>query len=261
MGWTIVPRGRRVFAALCTAVQAPGMAVAQVRPTTPDANGGSPASQGRSRNMRRSRTARGLIVAAALTLALPAAVLGGQGIDVNSLNPVPPDDYTCIATGSGAKCTVSRTLEIPGPSDFWCGDAASPVQLVFVDAVDNLEVTRFYDANLNLVTRTIHEHYTSTLLNPETGLSVQNTQIADFTSTFTTPGDLSSEVISQRGVVRFFLPGAGVLLIDVGRELGTEETQLALSGRHELGVYYGGDTSILAALCEAVGSPGTPPLP
>jgi hypothetical protein len=208
-----------------------------------------------------SRTVRGLIVAAALTLAVPTAVLAGQAIDVNSLNPVPAADYTCIGTGSGAKCTATRSSDLSGPSPFLCGDASSPVQLVFVDAIDNLEVTRFYNADLNLVTRTIHEHFAATVLDPETGLAVQTTQIAEITSTFTTPGDLGSEIASQRGTLKFQVPGAGVLLIDVGRDLFSGDTELAVSGQHQLGQYYGGDTSVLAAVCEAVASPGTPPLP
>src|SRR5205809_7797970 len=102
--------------------------------------------------------------------------------------------------GGAAKCTAGRSIDEAGASDYLCGDAASPVQLVFVDAVDNLEVTRFYDADLNLVTRTVHEHYAATLLDPVTGLTVQATQISAVTSTFTTPGDLSSEIFTQRGV-------------------------------------------------------------
>jgi hypothetical protein len=211
--------------------------------------------------MLRSRTVRGFIVAAALTLTLPTAVLAGQAIDVNSLNPVPAADYTCMGTGSGAKCTATRSSDLSGPSPFLCGDASSPIQLVFVDAVDNLEVTRFYDAELDLVTRTIHEHFAATVLNPVTGLAVQTTQIAEVTSTFTTPGDLSSETVSQRGTLKFLVPGAGVLLIDVGRDVESGDVTLALSGQHQLGQYYGGDTSVLAAVCQAVGSPGTPPLP
>jgi hypothetical protein len=192
----------------------------------------------------------------------PQAVLAGQAIDVNSLNPLPPADYTCMATGSGAKCTVSRSIDESGPTDFLCGDAASPVQLVLVDAFDNLELTRFYDADLNLVIRTVHEHFAATVLDPVTGLTVQTTQISAVTSTFTTPGDLSSETFTQLGVVKFSLPGAGVLLIDVGRAVLTGDgTLLSESGRHQLDGYFSGDTSVLAAVCEALGSPGTPPLP
>jgi hypothetical protein len=204
----------------------------------------------------------GAIVIVAVCALMPQGVLAGQTIDVNTLNPVPPADYTCMGTGGGAICRVSRVEDSSGPSDFLCGDAASPVRLVFVDGVDNLEFTRIYDADLNLVTRTVHEHFSVTVLDPVTGLTVESTQISEVTSTFTTPGDVDSGTFATRGVVKFFAPGAGVLLIDVGRAvLTTDGTLLTESGRHQFDLFYGGDTSVLASLCEAVGSPGTPPLP
>jgi hypothetical protein len=207
------------------------------------------------------RTFRAIVIVALWAL-MPQGVLAGQAIDVNTLNPVPPADYTCMGTGGGAICRVSRVEDVSGPSDFLCGDAASPVRLAFVDGVDNLEFTRIYDADLNLVTRTVHEHFSVTVLDPVTGLTVESTQISEVTSTFTTPGDVDSGTFATRGVVKFFLPGAGVLLIDVGRAVLTADgTLLRESGRHQFDLYYGGDTSVIAALCEAVGSPGTPPLP
>jgi len=210
-----------------------------------------------------SRTSRALaILIVALWALMPQGVLAGQAIDVNSLNPVPPADYTCMGTGSGAICRASRTEDLSGPSGFLCGDAASPIELVGVDAIDQLELTRIYDSDLNLVTRTVHEHFSVTYLNPVTGLSVESTQISEVTSTFTTPGDVNSGTFSQRGIVKFFTPGAGVLLIDVGRAVLTVDgTLLTESGRHQLDQYFGGDTSVLEGVCEAVGSPGTPPLP
>jgi hypothetical protein len=192
----------------------------------------------------------------------PQGVHAGQTIDVNTLNPVPPAAYTCMGTGSGAICRASRTEDLSGPSGFLCGDAASPIELVGVDALDRLRFTRIYNADLNLVTRTVHEHFSVTFLNPVTGLTVEGTQISAVTSTFTTPGDVDSGTFAQRGVVKFFVPGAGVLLIDVGRAvLTTDRSVLVESGRHQLDQYFGGDTSVLEGVCEAVGSPGTPPLP
>ena len=95
-----------------------------------------------------------------------------------------------------------------------------------------------------------------------TGLTVLTTQIAEFSSSFGTPGDFDTATNTQRGVVKFYLPGAGVLLIDVGRAvIRDDETLVAESGQHQLDQYFGGDTSVLEPLCEALGSPGTPPLP
>jgi tetratricopeptide (TPR) repeat protein len=75
------------------------------------------------------------------------------------------------------------------------------------------------------------------------------------------PGDFDTETLTQRGVVKFYLPGAGVLFIDVGRAvIPPDEGLVSETGLHQFDQYFGGDTSVLERVCEALGSPGTPPL-
>jgi hypothetical protein len=142
-----------------------------------------------------------------------------------------------------------------GPSGLFCGTTANPIELLFVDASSTAKVIRFYDADGNFTRRLRREQNVATVLNPVTCLTVLTTQIAEFSSTFGTPGDFDTETVTQRGVVKFYLPGAGVLLIEVGRAVILPDGSLgAESGQHQF------DTPVFEQVCEALGSPGTPPL-
>jgi hypothetical protein len=53
-----------------------------------------------------------------------------------------------------------------------------------------------------------------------------------------------------------------VLFIDVGRAVIPPDPSLdSDTGQHPFDQYFNGDTSVLEQVCEALGSPGTPPLP
>jgi hypothetical protein len=196
------------------------------------------------------------VVTAASTLAAPPTL--------PTLNTPPsiPAWLTCKATGGGAICSGTTVLSGGGPSDLFCGPTANPIELLFVDSRTDVSVIRFYNADGNFVGRHRREQTVATVLNPVTGLKILTTQIAEFTSILATPGDFDTETGTQRGVLKFSLPGAGVLLIDVGRAVFPQDPSLfSETGQHQLDQYFGGDTSVLERVCEALGSPGTPPLP
>ena len=196
------------------------------------------------------------VVTAASTLAAPPT------LPTLNMPPSIPAWLTCKATGEGAICSGTTVLSSDGPSGLFCGTTANPIELLLVDGHTNVSLIRFYDADGNFFRRHRGEQTEATILNPVTGLTVLTTQIAEFSSSFGTPGDFDTATNTQRGVVKFYLPGAGVLLIDVGRAvIRDDETLVAESGQHQLDQYFGGDTSVLEPLCEALGSPGTPPLP
>jgi hypothetical protein len=193
------------------------------------------------------------VVTAASTLAAPPTL--------PTLNPPPPAFLTCKATGGGTICSGTTVLSFDGPSGLFCGTTANPIELLIVDGHTNVRLIRFYDADGNFVGRHRLEQTEATVLNPVTGLTILTTQIAVFSSSFGTPGDWDTETVTQRGVVKFYLPGAGVLLIDVGRAVIPQDPSLfSETGQHQLDQYFGGDTSVLEPVCEALGSPGTPPL-
>jgi hypothetical protein len=128
---------------------------------------------------------------------------------------------------------------------------------LLIDGTDNFRRTRYYNTDGYLTRRSTHEDFVGTVYDPETSRTLQTTQIADFTDTLAVPGDLDSATFQQTGVVKFFLPGAGVLLRDVGREVvGPGGDDLGQSGQHQLNAYFDGAHSVLARLCAALGSPG-----
>jgi len=195
------------------------------------------------------------VVTAASTLAAPPTL--------PTLNTPPsiPAWLTCKATGEGAICSGTTVLSFDGPTGLFCGTTANPIELLEVDGHTNVNLVRFYDADGNFFRRHRGEQTEATVLNPVTGLTILTTQVAEFSSSFGTPGDFDTATNTQRGVVKFYLPGAGVLLIDVGRAVIRDDgTLVAESGQHQLDQYFGGDTSVLEQVCEALGSPGTPPL-
>jgi hypothetical protein len=176
-----------------------------------------------------------------------------------TLNPPPPAFLTCRATGEGTICSGTTLVRFGGPMSLFCGPTADPIELVLVDGQTNVSLIRFYDANGDFVGRHRLEQTEGTVLNPVTGLTILTTQSAVFSSSFGTPGDFDTETVTQRGVVKFYLPGAGVLLIDVGRAVIPEDPSLfSETGQHQLDQYFGGDTSVLETVCKALGSPGTP---
>lgn len=183
-----------------------------------------------------------------------AAPLGSS-----SLTPPPPSFLTCRATGQGTICEGSITFGPgSGPSGFFCGTAAHPVELIS-SGQESWRLIRYYDSAGNMTREILHLEADGALTNPVTGLAARATQTAQIINTLAVPGDPASLTFQQSGVVKFYLPGGGVLLRDVGRGVTAPNgSTLASSGQHQFDAYFSGDHSVLAPLCAALGSPGTP---
>jgi hypothetical protein len=195
----------------------------------------------------------------AVSAVMPVSQALANPPNLPPLTPPPPPYYTCQPTGHGAICRADRVDQLEQiPSGLLCGTAANPVELL-LSGTDNFALTRYYNTDGNQTRRTVHEHFDATILNPATGLTALTTQIAEFVDTFAVPGDPATVTFQQTGVVKFYLPGSGVLLRDVGRAvIGPDGNDVFDSGQHQLGAYFGGDHSVLASLCATLGSPGTP---
>ena len=195
------------------------------------------------------------VVTAASTLAAPPTL--------PTLNTPPsiPDWLTCKATGEGAICSGTTVLSSDGPTGSFCGSTANPIELLLVDSHTNVSLIRFYDADGNFFRRHRREQTEATVLNPVTGLTVLTTQIAEFSSSFGTPGDFDT---ADRDATwrREVLPAWGGCALHRCRPCchSRDESLVSESGQHQLDQYFGGDTSVLERVCEALGSPGTPPL-
>ena len=175
------------------------------------------------------------------------------------LNPPPPDFETCQPTGSGTVCHGDQPIvDPPQPFGLFCGTAAQPVELIIADT-GSLAARRWYNAAGNMTNRYGHLRLQGTLTDPATGLAAGFTQNDGIHSSLAIAGDLSTETEVWTGDVRFTLPGGGVLLRDVGRDVLHADGRELLSGVHQLYDYFVlGDHSVLAPLCAALGSPGTP---
>jgi hypothetical protein len=209
--------------------------------------------------VRPFRTLLAIVFLAGIALLLPVAAFADPPV-LPPLHPPPPGNYTCQPTGAGPICRKISVDHLqnwaPG---LVCGTAAHPVELL-VDGTDNFRFTRYYNTAGYMTQRFVHEDFQATIRNPETGLSARNTQVSEFIDTLAVPGDETTTTFQQTGVVKFFLPGSGVLMRDVGREVvGPDGNDVFSAGQHQISIYFGtGDHSVLGPLCAALGSPGTP---
>ena len=137
------------------------------------------------------RRSLGCLAALSLALAIAPAALAGSPVDPTTLNPVPPDVYTCQADGPNTICRASfvETFE-GGDNGPLCGD------LHFFEWVDrrSSDAVRTYDADENLVRRTGRASLSGTFSLSPTGDAPTIDVVAhnNWIEVFTVPGDLDS---------------------------------------------------------------------
>ena len=155
-----------------------------------------------------------LAVAAALTVAAPA-----QGaVDLDNLNPSPPDFYTCQATGSGAVCHGSHTGGHVASFDGSCPQGFDLLE----DAYSIETAKRVYDRNGDLVERDLHDRWPhdprNIIYNSVTGKSVPYWGSGSERDTFGVPGDFDTITARTAGNgYTVTVPGLGLLVKDAGR--------------------------------------------
>jgi hypothetical protein len=184
--------------------------------------------------------------------ALPVAA--GAPIDVSTLNPIPPDFYSCKATGGGAICTASTVdpydLE---PTGIICGSGAAAYE-VLDSGTRNVKAMRWYDADGNLTRRERVTQFSGVhLTNPTNGHTLAYKQHNTDQDVLAVPGDLASSTFTGHGHMTMTVPGKGVVLHEAGRTVvgpdGLVETR---SGPSDLADYFAGDVSVVADLCAAL---------
>jgi hypothetical protein len=141
----------------------------------------------------------GFLAAMTLTLALAPAAIAGTPVDPSSLNPVPPDFYSCQADGVNTICR--GTLEdaiVGGDNGPICGD-----QHFYEFTASSVDAVRFYDTNRNLVRRTGHESLSGFFsLSPIGELpTIDVVGHWNFIIEYTVPGDLASGLETTRGLI------------------------------------------------------------
>jgi hypothetical protein len=209
------------------------------------------------RSMRARRPAAVLVFAIVAFAAAPMTL--AAGIDPGTLNPVPPDFYSCRATATGAMCRA-HTVD---PYEFEstgivCGSGASTVELLD-SGIRDVEATRWYDRDLNLTRRQRMFLFREThLTNPANGRTLPYSQHNADNETLGVPGDLDSATLTSHGHLSMTAPGFGAVLLDAGRIVVGPSGDLEFqAGPFEVERYFEGELSIVDDLCAALGTPNT----
>jgi hypothetical protein len=164
------------------------------------------------------RRSLGCLAALSLALAIAPAALAGSAVDPTTLNPVPPDVYTCQADGPNTICRASFVDVIEGGDNGpLCGE------LHFFESVTvEIDAVRYYDADGNLVRRTGKASLGGTFSLSPTGDAPTIDVVGHFNwvEVFTVPGDLDSAVETQHGLINHTggssAPGFGADLFAAG---------------------------------------------
>jgi hypothetical protein len=206
-----------------------------------------------------SQAIRALVIMAIVPLAIIApltAVSAGQSINPSTLNPPAFPPYTCMGTGGGAICEKDIPPHQYGPSDnqIFCGTGANAFD-TFDSGVESERVTRYYDANLNLVRRVTIFDDDGQWSNAVTGVSVPYEQHQIITDVLGVPGDLRTITETTTGENRFVLPHDGLLALDSGRMTTDPNGDFTfLTPNHDIEAYLLGGTAALQKLCAALGA-------
>lgn len=196
------------------------------------------------------------ITALLAVLALASSASAGQPV-TPTLNPPPPDFYTCTAVGNGTICHGSRTfVEDPYDTEIPCGSGANAFTIWDQGIVDQV-ATRYYDADGNLTRRVVHEDWRpGQFSNPLTGATVPYRQTGNSTDVLAIPGDFGSATETVTGQNNFTVAGHGVVLHNSGRTVTAPDGTIEFSsGKQDIADYFdNGNTAVLDELCGALGS-------
>jgi hypothetical protein len=160
-----------------------------------------------------ARRSIGWLAGVCLTLALAPSALAGSPADPTTLNPIPPDIYTCQADGTNTICRASFEDTIEGGDiGRLCGD-----QPIFEWTTTSVHVVRYYDADRNLVRRTGRASLSGFFSLSSSGAEPTIDVIAhsNWIEEFAVPGDLASGVETEHGLINHTgssAPGFGAAL-------------------------------------------------
>ena len=184
------------------------------------------------------------------------ALVAPASTSAATLNPPPPDFERCNFLGSQTICHGQHVIPAEGgPTGIFCG--SGPDEFEIVDRPDTLmgEVTRWYDADGNLVARKIHRVYLrSEWTNPLAGTAVSYRMSVTYSDEFAVPGDLGTAVETTTGVVNFVVPGHGAIVRNAGRTVISFDGTLEFRAGPQAFIDYfiDGDLAALQPLCDAL---------
>lgn len=192
------------------------------------------------------RRSIGFLAGLCLTLAIAPAALAGSPVDPTTLNPIPPDVYTCQADGPNTICRASFEDTITGGDiGRLCGN-----EPIFEWTTALVDVVRYYDADRNLIRRTGRASLGGFFSLSPSGAepTIDVISHSSWSETFAVPGDLDSGLETEHGLLNHTggssAPGFGVDLHASGLIL-PDGTFVGLN--HDFGTP-GADEAICAAL-------------
>jgi hypothetical protein len=206
--------------------------------------------------IRRSATAGVAMAMTGIGLVVATGTSAGAGTPTAvPLNPPPPDSYTCTPVGNGTRCLSDTTTVLdPAPSGIFCGAGADSFEVVD-QGTRRVKAERWYDVDGNLVKRVRANLFSDTrLTHPVTGAAVGYDQHDVDTEVLAVPGDLNSATTYSVESLVAVAPGFGTVLVNKGRSVyGPDGSVISRTGRRDFDAYFGGDTSVVAGLCVALG--------
>jgi hypothetical protein len=192
------------------------------------------------------RRLAGLVSGLSLTIALAPAVIAASPT-IPTLNPEPPDVYTCEPVGAGAICRAHTVEPYHNePTGIVCGTGAGTFEILDSGTRD-VRATRWYDANGDLTRRERTLDFVGAhLSNPLTGTTLSYHQHNTDWDVLAVPGDLSTATFHGHGVLSVTAPGSGAVLLSAGVAVIAPDGTLLHRGDQE--------TFIVEALCAAFGA-------
>lgn len=185
-----------------------------------------------------------LLIAGALAVVSSPASAGPPSVDPATLQPPPPPDARCQATGRAVIC---RTV-IDFSAQAEAVDFGLPCGTVYITATDVRHGLRFYEDGL-----LVRRHVTApggvsgfvSLSAAGDGPRVKLAGYLNWWSTFSVPGDESTELTTSHGLdVRLKAPDGGIIAMIAGR---TDP-----EGAHSGVARFVDDPAVAAAICAAL---------
>ena len=186
-----------------------------------------------------------LLTACALAVMAPAASADPPGVDPSTLQPPPPPDARCDATGRYVICHT--VVDFSGEAEA-ITDLGLPCGTIFMMATDVRHGLRFYENGL-----LVRRHVTApggvagfiTLSPTGEGPRVELVGHLNWWSTFSVPGDESTESTTAHGLdIRLKSPDGGIIAIIAGR---TDP-----EGAHSGVARFVDDPAIIGSICAAL---------
>jgi hypothetical protein len=173
-----------------------------------------------------------------------------------TLNPAPPDFYTCTPLGAGTLCRAERQeVKVSEPQpELVCGSGAEAFVIHDNGRLDQ-RFTRWYDKDGNLTERTVHDYWSDTFWsNPLSGKTVPYHQGEVITTVLKVPGDFDSAVETMVGTNVMTDPVTHKkVLRSVGRTVYGPDGLISESGQQPfIQAFEFGDLSVFDDVCAAL---------